>query len=369
MKLLVIGGSYFLGRVFVMLASKEHEVTVVNRGSHSLAEFPVKEIHGDRHDPQLWARCTEDYDAVVDFCAYQAGDIRTVVENLAGSVKQYIYISTVDVYAHRAGAAVSQESGNGVEQAVECAERDTWSVKCVGRDTWSGECAEQAGSLLLNEEAPFETVRYAGEEGAYITGKVALEGELTAVCGRAGIQTTALRPALLYGPFNYAPRESLYIRIMVQNRILPIITGAKGRFQFLYVKDGAEAILKCLLNEAAYGQGYNLCGDEIVDYGLLAQALKRADETEWKELTGGLSPQGSGEEALQDNGEGGLQELEIAVEQAQAQGFPLPFAVQELETHLCDNAKSKRELGMEYTPLEVGIAKTYRAFYGVFREG
>lgn len=339
---MVVGGSYFLGRVFVMLASKEHEVTVVNRGSHSLAEFPVKEIHGDRHDPQLWARCTEDYDAVVDFCAYQAGDIRTVVENLAGSVKQYIYISTVDVYAHRAGAAISQESGNGVEQA---------------------------GSLLLNEDAPFETVRYAGEEGAYITGKVALEGELMAVCGRAGIQTTVLRPALLYGPLNYAPRESLYIRIMVQNRILPIITGAKGRFQFLYVKDGAEAILKCLLNEAAYGQGYNLCGDEIVDYGLLAQALKRADETEWKELTGGLSPQGSGEEALQDNGEGGLQELEIAVEQAQAQGFPLPFAVQELETHLCDNAKSKRELGMEYTPLEVGIAKTYRAFYGVFREG
>lgn len=319
MKLLVIGGSYFLGRVFVMLASREHEVTVVNRGSHSLAEFPVKELHGDRHDPQVWERCTEEYDVLVDFCAYQAGDIRTAVEHLAGSVKQYIYISTVDVYGHRA-----------------------------------------AGSTLLGEDAPFETIQYSGEEGAYITGKVALEGELVAACGRAGIQTTALRPALIYGPLNYAPRESLYIRIMVQNRILPMITGAAGSFQFLYVKDGAEAILKCLLNETAYGQSYNLCGDEIVDYGLLAQTLKRADETEWEKLTGGVS--------LQDGSEGDLQELELSVDQAQAQGFPLPFAVQENETHLCSNEKSKRELGMEYTSLEAGMTKTYRAFYGVFRE-
>lgn len=338
---MVIGGSYFLGRVFVMLASKEHEVTVVNRGSHSLAEFPVKEIHGDRHDPQLWEHCTEDYDVLVDFCAYQAGDIRTVVEHLAGSVKQYIYISTVDVYAHRAGVTVSSECGNDTARAEGYAERD--------------------GSVLLDEDAPFETIRYSGEEGAYITGKVALEGELVAACGRAGIQTTALRPALLYGPLNYAPRESLYIRIMVQKRILPMITGAEGRFQFLYVKDGAEAILKCLLNETAYGQSYNLCGDEIVDYGLLARTLKRVDETEWEKLTGEVSSQ--------DGSEGALQELEISVDQAQAQGFPLPFAVQEIETHLCNNEKSKRELGMEYTSLEAGMIKTYRAFYGVFREG
>lgn len=308
-----------------MLASKEHEVTVVNRGSHSLAEFPVKEIHGDRHDPQLWERCTEDYDVLVDFCAYQAGDIRIVVEHLAGSVKQYIYISTVDVYGHRTVGYTAQDR-----------------------------------NILLGEDAPFETIQYSGEEGAYITGKVALEGELVATCGRAGIQTTALRPALIYGPLNYAPRESLYIRIMVQNRILPVIMGAEGRFQFLYVKDGVEAILKCLLNETAYGQSYNLCGDEIVDYGLLAQTLKRADETEWEKLTDGLSPQ--------DGSEGALQELEISVDQAQAQGFPLPFAVQEIETHLCNNEKSKRELGMEYTSLEAGMTKTYRAFYGVFRE-
>lgn len=33
MKLLVIGGSYFYGRVFVMEAAKEHEITVWNQGN------------------------------------------------------------------------------------------------------------------------------------------------------------------------------------------------------------------------------------------------------------------------------------------------------------------------------------------------
>ena len=39
MKLLVIGGSYFYGRVFVMEAAKEHDITVWNRGTYSMKEF------------------------------------------------------------------------------------------------------------------------------------------------------------------------------------------------------------------------------------------------------------------------------------------------------------------------------------------
>ena len=39
MNLLVIGGSYFYGRVLVMEAVKEHTVTVLNRGTYSMQEF------------------------------------------------------------------------------------------------------------------------------------------------------------------------------------------------------------------------------------------------------------------------------------------------------------------------------------------
>ena len=53
MKILVIGGSYFFGRVFVMLAAKEHNVTVVNRGTCSVAELGAKQIKGDRRSEEV----------------------------------------------------------------------------------------------------------------------------------------------------------------------------------------------------------------------------------------------------------------------------------------------------------------------------
>lgn len=48
MKLLVIGGSYFLGRVFLIQAAKLHNITVVNRGTYSVEAFGVQQIKGDR---------------------------------------------------------------------------------------------------------------------------------------------------------------------------------------------------------------------------------------------------------------------------------------------------------------------------------
>ena len=69
MRILVIGGSYFFGRVFVMLAAKEHDVTVLNRGTYSVAQLGAKQITGDRKDAAVWRTVTDDYDCVVDFCA------------------------------------------------------------------------------------------------------------------------------------------------------------------------------------------------------------------------------------------------------------------------------------------------------------
>ena len=300
MKLLVIGGSYFYGRVFVMEAAKEHDITVWNRGTYSMADFGVRQIQGDRHERT--AACEEDWDAVIDFCAYVPGDVRDTVRNMTGKIGQYILISTVDVY-----------------------ERDPDVVK--------------------TEDTPLEERMFAGEAGAYIAGKVAAERELAAVCAEREIPYTVLRPAILYGPYNYAPRESAYIQMLLQNHVLPRFTDADGRFQFVYVKDAAIAILKCLGNEKAYGQVYNLCGDQILTYDDFFAALKQAAESE--DLLG-------------------LNEVTVTVEQAVGQGIPLPFPATAAETHLCDNDKGKRELGLTYTELAEGMRRTYRAFRPVF---
>lgn len=298
MKILVLGGSYFLGRVFVMQTGKEHDITVVNRGTYSMENFGARQITGDRRDKTLWRNCTENYDVLVDFCGYQKGDISTVLNNIEGNIKQYIFISTVDVYAH--------------------------------------------GGFHLNCENDFlEKRMISGDAGAYIKGKIDLEQELIVECSKRNIYYTILRPSILYGPFNYAPRESLYIQMLVQNHILPNIKDAAGKFQFVYVKDVAEAIIKCLLNAKAYSQIYNICDDMISDYTLFFEELKKASDGNFKEVF-------------------------MTVHEAIAQNIPLPFPLTEAETVLCDNQKSKNELEMHYTKLSEGMVKTYQAFKRVF---
>ena len=45
MKILVLGGSYFYGRVFTMLSAKKHEITVLNRGTYSMGDLGVRQIN------------------------------------------------------------------------------------------------------------------------------------------------------------------------------------------------------------------------------------------------------------------------------------------------------------------------------------
>lgn len=308
MKILVIGGSYFYGRVFVMEAAKEHDVTVVNRGTYSMESFGVTQVTGNRGDASLWQAVTTDYDVLVDFCGYKEGDVANVLEHIAGRIGHYIFISTVDVY-------------------------------------------QRGLSGYKDESTLLETRRFPGEAGEYIMGKVALERELAQVCGQRDIPYTILRPAILYGPFNYAPRESVFIQLMVQQGLLPRITGADGRFQLIYVKDAAQAVIKCMGNDKAFGQSYNLCGDEVVTYDMLADALLK----------------GAGK-IKKDRKETPIRQLPMTVQEAEQQGLPLSFPVTEEETELCSNEKSKAELGMEYISLEEGMARTCQAFWGVYGE-
>lgn len=306
MKILVIGGSYFYGRVFVMEAAKQHDVTVVNRGTYSMESFGVTQVTGNRGDASLWQAVTTDYDVLVDFCGYKEGDVANVLEHIAGCIGHYIFISTVDVY-------------------------------------------QRGLSGYKDESTLLETRRFPGEAGEYIMGKVALERELAQVCGQRDIPYTILRPAILYGPFNYAPRESVFIQLMVQQGLLPRITGADGRFQLIYVKDAAQAVIKCMGNDKAFGQSYNLCGDEVVTYDMLANALLKGAR-----------------EIKKDRKETPIRELPMTVQEAEQQGLPLSFPVTEAETELCSNERSKAELGMEYISLEEGMARTCQAFWGVY---
>jgi 2'-hydroxyisoflavone reductase len=99
MKLLVIGGTHFVGRAAVEDAvARGHEVTVFHRGPQEPDHFPdVEHVHGDR-DGGLGAVQSRGWDAVLDTCGYVPRQIVEVESNLGAVTPHYTYISSISVY-------------------------------------------------------------------------------------------------------------------------------------------------------------------------------------------------------------------------------------------------------------------------------
>jgi 2'-hydroxyisoflavone reductase len=100
MKILIIGGTRFVGRHLVDAAlARGHTLTLFNRGQSQPDLFPQAEhLRGDRaHD--LSALQQRTWDVVIDTCGYVPRVVRHSAELLAGAVERYVFISTVSVYA------------------------------------------------------------------------------------------------------------------------------------------------------------------------------------------------------------------------------------------------------------------------------
>jgi len=99
MKLLILGGTIFLGRHIVEAAlARNHEVTLFNRGQHNADLFPaVEKLHGDR-TKDLSALAGRRWDAVIDPSGYVPRHVRATAEALADRVDHYTFISTISVY-------------------------------------------------------------------------------------------------------------------------------------------------------------------------------------------------------------------------------------------------------------------------------
>lgn len=100
MKLLILGGTVFLGRHIVPAAlAQGHDVTLFNRGQHNPELFPqVEKLRGDR-DGDLSALAGRRWDAVIDTCGYVPRIVRDSAELLADAVEHYTFISSISAYA------------------------------------------------------------------------------------------------------------------------------------------------------------------------------------------------------------------------------------------------------------------------------
>ena len=293
MKILVIGGSYFFGRWFVQLAHKDHEITVINRGSIKIGLDGIRELACDRHDEdglKALGLSGEGYDTVVDFCAYEKGDIEGILRFLdTGRLSEYIFISTVDVY---------RNTGDGV----------------------------------IDEESPLADAFKEGPEGEYIAGKVSLEHELHEAAKRYMIKGISVRPAVLYGPLNYAPRESLYFEWIDRAGQILHPLGADGYWQMIYVRDAAMALKNlCELTPDETEEAYNFCSGERITYDIFEEALSSLGTA--------------------------FEKVDVSVRDVYEKNIPLPFPLRAEESAYYS---SERFMGLlpKTTPLSEGLKRS-----------
>ncbi|MFF3242430.1 SDR family oxidoreductase [Streptomyces sp. NPDC002870] len=100
MRLLILGGTEFVGRAVVESAlARGWEVTVFHRGRHE-APAGVTTLLGDRTAPEgLAALADGEWDVVVDTWSAAPSVVRDAARLLAGRVGRYVYVSSCSVYA------------------------------------------------------------------------------------------------------------------------------------------------------------------------------------------------------------------------------------------------------------------------------
>ncbi len=294
MKILVIGGSYFFGRWFTETAHKDHDIILLNRGNLKTGLLDVKELVCDRHDREglkSYDLSGMDIDVVVDFCAYEKGDIEGILEHLnRNKPVRYIYISTVDVYK-------------------------------------SGRCEP------LKEDSPLADEYANGPQGDYIRGKVALERELSEAAPKYGIKGVSVRPCVLYGPLNYAPRESIYFEWIKKAGQIIHPTDADGYWQMIYAGDAAGALKKlCELPDEEVNTAYNFCTSDRISYDVFEEALKSLGVP--------------------------FERADISVSEVELRNIPLPFPLHKEESAFYSSERFEK-LWREYTPLKEGLRRSF----------
>jgi 2'-hydroxyisoflavone reductase len=110
-KILVVGGTKFVGRAFVEEAIRRgHDVTVFHRGSTEPNGFPnVRHLHGDR-DGGLDALAGTRWDAALDTCAYIPRLVRELASVIGDTLDHYTFVSTLSVLGDPIPAGATEET-------------------------------------------------------------------------------------------------------------------------------------------------------------------------------------------------------------------------------------------------------------------
>lgn len=216
MKLLILGGTKFLGRHTVELAKKAgHTITLFHRGETNPELFPeVEHILGNR-DGGLDKLAGRTWDAAIDTCGYFPRLVGASARYLADKVGHYTFVSSISVYS---------KFYAGMDESAPVAVLDDPTVEEITEKTYGGLKA-------LCEEAA----------------EHAMPGRVLSV--RAG---------LIVGPYDQTDRFTYWVRrVSTGGRVL-VPSPPERPVQFIHAADLAAWMLRM----AEHGEAgiYNATG-------------------------------------------------------------------------------------------------------------
>lgn len=235
MKLLVLGGTQFVGRAIVLEAlARGHAVSIFTRGQHG-DDLPqaVERLRGDR-DGDLGALEHRTWDAAIDVSGYVPRVVRQSAELLESAVKRYLFISTVSVYV------------DGQDEDAPLAQLPDPGVEAVTGETYGGL-------------------------------KALCEGAVQAVYGE---RATVVRPGLVVGPHDHTDRFTFWARNLADKPTFPMIGSPETPFQVIDARDLAAFVVR-LLEEDLPG-AFNAVGEHLT-WGDVPRAVGGRAEAVWRD--------------------------------------------------------------------------------------
>jgi len=114
MRLLILGGTVFLGRAIVETAlARGHSLTLFHRGQSNPNLFTEAEhVFGDREE-DLASLEGRSFDACIDTCGYVPRVVQASVEALADSIRLYAFVSSLSVYSDPSPDGTDEEGTVG----------------------------------------------------------------------------------------------------------------------------------------------------------------------------------------------------------------------------------------------------------------
>ena len=301
MRVLVIGGTLFIGKLLVKrLLGAGHEVTILHRKAEHPFGRRVRNAVGDRNDAASIRSALSGlrFDAVYDI-AYDwergtnAHQVEATAKSIPGDLSRYIFMSSVAAY------------GDGLNHA---------------------------------EDDPLASDMHGDP---YVRNKAGSERALFRMYHESRFPVVTMRPPFVYGPENPFYREAFFWDRMKLER--PVIIPGDGNrlMQFVYVNDLVEACFNALEKHTAPGRAFNVADEKPLTQ---VEAVNEFAKTLGKQASIVRVPR----EIILRNG-------------GSAMGDPMYFAqYYDLPPITQAVGRVKRVLNVALTPFAAGLKETYK---------